>query len=265
MTQEAWVLNAFCGEGAAGNATGVVFEEPGQEDRRWEIARSLRVPDTVFVRPTGPEVFSLRFFSPQEGEMSFCGQGIIAADQAIRQKTGDSTPELSLDTPAGLVRSTAESDVSWFRVSRSDLRDRSCPSELAGNWPGRPCAVVDSGRSRVFVRLGTGADLQETHVEPKDVLELCSTHGLSGICFYVPGDDVELRVFTVPLGGREDASTGGAVAGLARLLPPGRWMIHQGSGSRWSRGELQLDSISHESEIAVGGRVEPVLAGRLLR
>lgn len=264
MTQEAWLLNAFCGEGAAGNATAVVFEEPGQEDQRWAVAQSLRVPDTVFVRPTGPEAFSLRFFSPQEGEMTFCGQGIIAADQAIRRKAGNSASELRLDTPAGLVRSTAESDVSWFRVSRSDVCERSCPSELAGIWPGCPCAVVDSGRSRVFVRLDAGADLQATHVEPTQVLELCSTHGLSGICFYVPGVDVNLRVFTVSLGGREDASTGGAVAGLARLLRPGRWMIHQGSGSRWSRGELQLDSISHESEIAVGGRVEPVLAGRLL-
>lgn len=74
---ELWWANAFVGEVAGGNATGVVI---GAAPDEAGVARDLRAPDTVFI-----DGDALRFYSPYEGRMAFCGQALLAADAVLRR------------------------------------------------------------------------------------------------------------------------------------------------------------------------------------
>jgi hypothetical protein len=103
--------------------------------------------------------------------------------------------------------------------------------------------MVDSGRRRAFVRYAHAAEVVGVAMSPAEVLARCASLGISGLCWYaVDADIVRLRVLTVSLLGEEDTATGGAVLGLAALLPPGRYVVEQGSGHRLRRGRLLLDA-----------------------
>ena len=242
---ELWWANAFVGEAAGGNATGVVI---GPAPDEAAVARDLRAPDTVFV-----DGDVLRFYSPYEGRMAFCGQALLAADAVLRAR-GQQGPR-SFTTDAGPARTHATGGASWF----STPRERTFLVEVGPHG-----ALVDSGRRRAFVRLGCAAEVDAVAVSPAEVLARCASLGISGLCWYaVEADVVRLRVLTVSLLGEEDAATGGAVLGLAALLPPGRYVVEQGSGHRLRRGRLLLDARAADV-VAVGGVVSLVARGSLL-
>src|SRR5689334_11086891 len=102
---DVWWVNAFVGPSAGGNSTCVVLEElECSAAQRAEIARSLRAPDTAFLTRTRSGGWTVRFFSPEEGEMSFCGQALVAA-HAVLRALGIVNREqpLELSTSAGVV------------------------------------------------------------------------------------------------------------------------------------------------------------------
>lgn len=241
---ELWWVNAFVGEGAGGNATGVVLGDVPDEVT---VARALRAPDTVFV-----DGQSLRFYSPYEGRMAFCGQALLAADAVLRAR-GQQGP-LDFHTDAGPARTHAHDGASWFATPRARTRLLEV---------GPHGALVDSGRLRAFVRLGRAAEVEAVSVRPDEVLARCAALGVSGLCWFALEDEVvRLRVLTVSLLGEEDAATGGAVLGLAALLPPGRYVVEQGSGHPLRRGRLLLDA--RADEVEVGGVVSLIARGALL-
>ena len=265
-----WWVNAFVGPDAGGNATCVVMEtDQGSAIDRAGVARALRAPDTTFVAPGArPDEWRVRFFSPDEGEMAFCGQALIATDAVLRA-VGASAPRvpLRLSTMAGPVSTRADesSGLTWFTSPRA-LIQRRAGGALAPLVGGAPApVVVDSGRQRLFQRLERADDIEGVRLEPDEVLRLCDRHDVKGVCFYAQAGaaGIALRVFTVSLAGREDASTGGAVLALCALLPQGLWTIAQGRGRYLGRGALMLDSASSNDEVSVGGRVELVARGGL--
>jgi PhzF family phenazine biosynthesis protein len=270
MIEVCWV-NAFVGPEAYGNATCVVMDErPGVDWNRAALARALRAPDTVFVEAASTNLRSVRFFSPQEGEMTFCGQGLIAANTALRQRTSNDA-EFRLRTAVGDVntqRDGADPAVTWFSVP-SERVSSATPTELTPLFSQNHVSahVVDMGRKRAFVLLADELAVDKVALEPQDVTAFCDERELSGVCFYALSGaaHVRFRVFTVSLGGREDATTGGAVLALGRLLPVGRWAIAQGAGGPLARGHLLLDSTDSASFIRVGGRCETVAWGTLER
>jgi PhzF family phenazine biosynthesis protein len=273
---EVWWVNAFVGPDAGGNSTCVVLEgsEPLDADR-WAIAQSLRTPDTAFVaHEPRDQTWDVRFFSPYEGEMAFCGQGLIAVDAVLRASRAQDLwkDTIVLSTQAGSVSTRLDKTVeqrSWFDVDGERIRASSARidvSQILQTASAVPPVIVDSGRRRLFQQLERVVDLQAVAVDPDEVLRFCREHQLMGICLYSLSDEARLalRVFTVSLAGREDASTGGAVLGLAALLPRGIWSVEQGHGHLLSRGSLMLDSTSSESHVAVGGRVHIAAVGQLV-
>ncbi|MBL8020351.1 MAG: PhzF family phenazine biosynthesis protein [Leptospirales bacterium] len=256
---EVWWVNAFAGEGAGGNATCVVFDDdPQSKLNRANVAQALRAPDTAFVRQ-GREALEIEFFSPFEGAMAFCGQGFIAADAVLRRARTVSGP-IEFRARTGVVMTRVvegASPKSAFEIPRAQIQLIDSTEHLGD--------VVDSGRRRSFRRMNL-AELDALQMDPAQVMQICKQHGLTGLCFYAAKSESEicLRVFTISLAGKEDAATGGAVAGLAVLVPRGSWIVRQGSGGPLTRGELHLDSQTQEQIISVGGRVEFVAKGSLV-
>lgn len=269
---EIWWANAFVGPAAGGNATCVVLEDVERSgDEHAEIARSLRAPDTVFLSRGEDEGWRARFFSPDEGEMAFCGQGLVAAHAVLRALgIADGERPVDLLTSLGAVSTRADplrDDVSWFAVARQRVRvvgtpepSISLPLAAAGG-----SLIVDSGRARLYRQLERAEDLGAIAIDPTVVLQNCAALDVKGICFYAPlvESTIGLRVFTVSLAGQEDASTGGAVLGLSALLPPGQWTIEQGHGRALKRGLLRLLALAGAEEIAVGGAVQIIARGTL--
>ncbi len=270
---ELWLANAFVGDGALGNSTGLVLSSaplPAAECER--IARTVRAPETVFLSPLDGGGHRARFYAPLEGEMAFCGQALIAADEVLRARGG--APEvtrLELATgPVEVRRDAGAPAVAWFHVPEISVRVRPPVAPLGAHFalPGSaPEQVVDSGRTRVFRELPDEAALAAVALPAPEVLAFCRSEKLSGICLWARTPaGLSLRVFTVSLAGGEDTSTGGAVAGLAAVLGPseGTIEIRQGHGSPLTRGALSLRSRTPEGTIAVGGRVQLVARGELL-
>ena len=267
-----WWANAFVGPEAAGNGTCVVIEqEPAGTAARSAIARALRMPDTAFVAPEPTGAWKVRFFSPHEGELAFCGQGSIAVDAVLRRAglvaDGASITLLTASGPV-LTRFDPEHAVSVFELPSDSVRALRTQVELHGlSGLQTPVTLIDSGRTRAFQRVVDERHLRELSVSRESVLALCRAHSLSGVCFYsvVAPLRARLRVFTVSLAGGEDVATGGAVAALSRLLEPGMWQIDQGGGaSALERGRLRLDFTALSSAVAVGGVVEIVARGELI-
>jgi len=261
------------GPAAAGNSTCVVLEEvEGSAAERTEIARSLRAPDTAFLSRTPSGGWAVRFFSPEEGEMAFCGQALVAA-HAVLRAMGVARREQPFDfsTTVGVVSTKGDPvdpDLSWFEVARDKVRvvGKPDPERSLPLSPGAEAVIVDSGRARLYRPLLPSADLSSIAIEPNDVLRVCSEFQVKGICFYARsrGPKVALRVFTVSLAGHEDAATGGSVLGLSALLPAGDWTIEQGHGRALNRGLLRLHAPEGSAAIAVGGAAEIVARGTLV-
>lgn len=272
--REVWWANAFVGPEAGGNSTCVVLEDAASSTlERAAIARSLRAPDTAFLTPDPSHGWAIQFYSPEEGEMAFCGQALIAAHAVLRAQGVASAKEpLALSTSAGVVSMSSDSSeagVSWFAVPRSAVRvlgEADLPPSLL-LAPGGQSVLVDSGRARLYRRLDLSEDLAAIALEPEAVLRACSALQIKGLCFYARANDhaIALRVFTISLAGGEDASTGGAVLGLSALLPPGDWTIEQGHGRVLNRGLLRLHAPPAAADTAVGGAVEIVARGMLQR
>ncbi len=257
---EVWWVNAFVGNGAEGNATCVVFDSPVQNERDYAAAaRALRAPDTAFINIQAKNV-SIRFFSPWEGEMAFCGQGFIAADSVLRRAYGLAGRIEFLSQTGNVTTLAFENSPghSWFEIPRNRIQSSAGPEHLG--------TIIDSGRRRLFRRMEP-EQLKTLQHEPAEVMHICKENQLSGLCYYAYCNEkeVDLRVFTVSLDGKEDASTGGAVAGLAALLPRTKWKIRQGSGNAQSRGELLLDNQTDEDKISVGGRVDLIANGQFAK
>jgi PhzF family phenazine biosynthesis protein len=270
--QDVWWVNAFVGPAAGGNATCVVLEEvESSATERAAIARSLRALDTAFLSRNRSGVLEIRFISPEEGEMAFCGQALVAAHAVLRALRAASWEQpFDLSTSVGVVSTTGdpvEPDVSYFAVARDDVRvvGKPDPARSLSLTPGAEAVIVDSGRARLYRPLMRPEDLAAIAIDPDVVLRVCSELEVKGICFYARsnGPTVALRVFTVSLAGHEDAATGGAVLGLSALLPPGQWTIEQGHGRALTRGLLRLHAPESSAEIAVGGAVEIVARGTL--
>jgi PhzF family phenazine biosynthesis protein len=271
MTFTVWCVNAFTSDAAGGNPTAVVvLHEPIETSTCAAIARRLRVPDTVFLRPDAPATWRARFFSPLEGEMSFCGQGLLAGAAVLReQHVEDGVPQTMRTQTADVRLSVDASDRHWMLFPRERVR-RSAATPAVVTQFGldadqfAPQDVVDSGRNRVFVRAARPDILAGLRITPPAVLEYCERNQVSGVCFFAQHSDevVALRVFTRSLGGEEDVSTGGAVLGLASLLEPREWRIEQGHGSFLRRGTLFVRNTS-DSELALGGHTEITVRGVL--
>ena len=128
------------------------------------------------------------------------------------------------------------------------------------------------GRKRAYIELGSAQSLLDVRASPRAILSYCRSRGINGICPFhspLPGR-IHMRVFTTSLEGREDASTGGAVAALPlyfetveRHAQIVTWKVEQGVGPASGRGCLYVKRRAFGGDVSVGGEVKLVSAGDL--
>src|SRR5262249_47879470 len=135
-----------------------------------------------------------------------------------------------------------------------------------------PEVIMGFGRKRAYVELGRPQSLLDLVPSPGEILSYCRGRGINGLCpFHSPAPGrIHMRVFTTSLEGREDASTGGAVAALPLYFETvGRhaqivaWKVEQGIGPAAGRGCLYVRRRAFGGDVSIGGEVKLVSAGDL--
>ena len=213
-----WPARVFGLGGRGGNETAIVSPAPAAASDMQAIATELGVPDTAFVLALEPGELTLRTFSPR-GEVALCIQTSLAAAVAAAAPLEE---EWTVRHAAGgEVRVRREDWAGTDRVWARFARLPEAPEPLPGLSLRLGSEAVRMGgeRPRIAVEVPTAAALAKLAPTPAEVLGVCEEEGVYGLVFYVLSEHgAQVRVFTTSLAGAEDSGTGGAVAGVGRLL-----------------------------------------------
>jgi predicted PhzF superfamily epimerase YddE/YHI9 len=265
VSLDIWHARVFGLGGRGGNETAIVSPAPAEAADMQAIAAELGVPDTAFVVDLAPGRIDLRTFSPH-GEVALCVQTSLAAAVAAAAPFGE---VWTVRHPGGgevFVRREdwAGTDRVWARL----------PADLGAPEPlpalslrlGAEAVRLGGPRPRIAIEVPTAAALRRLAPSPAEVLGVCAEEGVEGLVFFAVSEPgAQVRVFTTSLAGEEDSGTGGAVAGLGRLLigrrPAGEIAVVQRPGDPDREGHMTL-SIGGVA-VELGAEVEP-LPGREL-
>jgi PhzF family phenazine biosynthesis protein len=278
---EFWQAAVFCDRGAAGNATGIIFDRNRTNDKHSQrMAQLLGFPDTVFLDLSADSgEWNTRTFSPSE-KISFCVQTLLGAHTVLRRKSGESITESKFRTAGRSV--SVETDpqrpeVAWLTMPQHDIvvsgEVVDLSSAITVSESQYPAYIVDAGRKRVYSLVPPPA-LESTVAEPARVQRCCEERKIHGICLFslTQRNVIASRVFTTSLDGREDVATGGAVAGMFSYLERiGKtldfhnvWTVHQGVGPDHARGTIYARRKSNAKDVSVGGAVKLLVHGELV-
>jgi predicted PhzF superfamily epimerase YddE/YHI9 len=213
-----WPARVFGLGGRGGNETAIVTPAPAAAADMQAIATELGVPDTAFVLALEPGVLTLRTFSPL-GEVALCIQTSLAAVVAAAAPLGEEWAVRHAGGGEVRVRREdwAGTDRVWVRFA--ELPEAPEPLPGLSLRLGAEAVRMGGERPRIAVEVPTAAALAKLAPSPDEVLGVCAEERVEGLVFYVlAGHGAQVRVFTTSLGGAEDSGTGGAVAGVGRLL-----------------------------------------------
>lgn len=277
------LFDAFTNKPFQGSSTAVVYwEAPVDRARVQEIARELAVRDTCFLMPPSePDcLFASLTFTPF-GELSICGQGMVAAAFALHDDGVIGRGEYTVQTAIGRRSVRIEDEdgpVAWINLGVPDIQPVSATQFTTARDGLRlgdarivRARYVDLGRRRLFLQVELET-LPRCEPSAARVLDTCTGLEVTGIVFAADAGEGEWhqRHFARSLCGDEDPVTGGAAASLlafARQGAPGQrpqqLTIHQG-GFATRRGLLYARWDAAASAPLVGGRAVKIAEGRLL-
>lgn len=294
MTDSLYIVDVFAERRYAGNPLAVVVgADPLSVETMQQIAAEMNYSETTFVMPT-PAVdggYGVRLFTPAR-EIDFAGHPILGTAWVIRHHlVPDSAGPIRLNLPVGQVTVTFETsdegeEVLWFLAPAMSLGARCAREPMAVALgispedidPLAPVQRLSAGTSAMIVPLRSLDALQRCRLDLAAYVPLAE-QGFPPLVYVFcrqtrnPGNDISARFFFEAHGVREDPATGNGAAFLGAYLLehqvfPGTRLslrIEQGESlNRPSLVRLRAQSQPGMREVGVGGRVIPVLEGKLL-
>lgn len=294
MTHSLWIVDVFAERRYAGNPLAVVAgADPLAVETMQQIAAEMNYSETTFVSPTptADGGYDVRLFTPAR-EIDFAGHPILGTAWVIRHHlVRDSDGPIRLNLPVGQVTVTFETsdageEVLWFLAPAMSLGARCArkPMALALGIslddidPVAPVQQLSAGTSAMIVPLRSFDALQRCRLDLAAYAPLAE-QGFPPLVYVFchqtrsSENDVTARFFFEAHGVREDPATGNGAAFLGaylleHLVNSGTRLslrIEQGETlNRPSLVRLRAQSQPGMREVSVGGRVIPVLEGKLL-
>ena len=115
-----YIVDAFTTQRFSGNQAGVALLSPEEPELTTAfcqaLAAELKHSETAFVRPTGPDSFRLRYFTP-EGEVDLCGHATIAAFTTLREAEGLAPGTYQASTLAGELSIQVSEQAVWMDMA----------------------------------------------------------------------------------------------------------------------------------------------------
>ena len=285
-----YIVDAFTTQRFSGNQAGVALlstEEPELTDAFCQaLAAELKHSETAFVRPTGPDSFRLRYFTP-EGEVDLCGHATIAAFTTLREAEGLAPGTYRASTLAGELNIQVSDQAVWMDMA-PPVEGRGFSSEeteelyaayglSAADCPeGYAPMVVSTGLQDILLPVSSMEALEKAQQDERAVTELSKRYGVVGVHMFWPCLSEEASahcrnfapLYAIP----EEAATGTSNGALTYYLYR-RGKIAAGAENRFLQGEKMgkpSEILSRLTEgpdgvqVRVGGRAVLALQAQLL-
>lgn len=285
-----YIVDAFTTRRFSGNQAGVALlsaEEPELTDGFCQaLAAELKHSETAFVRPTGPDSFRLRYFTP-EGEVDLCGHATIAAFTTLREAEGLAPGTYRASTLAGELSIRVSDQAVWMDMA-PPVEGRGFSSEeteelyaayglSAADCPeGYAPMVVSTGLQDILLPVSSMEALEKAQQDERAVTELSKRYGVVGVHMFWPCLSEEASahcrnfapLYAIP----EEAATGTSNGALTYYLYR-RGKIAAGAENRFLQGEKMgkpSEILSRLTEgpdgvqVQVGGRAVLALRAQLL-
>lgn len=285
-----YIVDAFTTRRFSGNQAGVALlsaEEPELTDGFCQaLAAELKHSETAFVRPTGPDSFRLRYFTP-EGEVDLCGHATIAAFTTLREAEDLAPGTYRASTLAGELNIQVSDQAVWMDMA-PPVEGRGFSSEeteelyaayglsTADCPEGYAPMVVSTGLQDILLPVSSMAALEKAQQDERAVTELSKRYGVVGVHMFWPCLNGEATarcrnfapLYAIP----EEAATGTSNGALTYYLYR-RGKIAAGAENRFLQGEKmgkpsEILSCLTEGpdgvQVQVGGRAVLALRAQLL-
>ncbi len=283
-----WV-DVFAEAPLAGNPLAVVLGAGALDGETMQrIARETNLSETTFVLGSEGGAQRVRIFTPTF-ELPFAGHPTLGTAWVIRRQLARAPETVRLALGVGEVPVSFESgedgiERAWLTAPAVALAERFDAKEIAPLLglaepdlaDDAAPQIVDAGIRMLLVPLSGTSALARARLDLDAFVPLAERHRLPAGAYLVarsPGDaDLEVRLFFDSAGLREDPATGSAAACLGAWLLEHRWLgagplaltLSQGERiGRPSRLHLRASKTEAGREIRVGGRVLPVIEGRV--
>ena len=285
-----YIVDAFTTQRFSGNQAGVALlapEEPELTDAFCQaLAAELKHSETAFVRPTGPDSFRLRYFTP-EGEVDLCGHATIAAFTTLREAEDLAPGTYRASTLAGELNIQVSGQAVWMDMA-PPVEGRGFSSEeteelyaayglSAADCPeGYAPMVVSTGLQDILLPVSSMEALEKAQQDERAVTELSKRYGVVGVHMFWPCLSEEAAahcrnfapLYAIP----EEAATGTSNGALTYYLYR-RGKLAAGAENRFLQGEKMgkpSEILSRLTEgpdgvkVQVGGRAVLALRAQLL-
>ena len=285
-----YIVDAFTTQRFSGNQAGVALlstEAPALTVAFCPArAAELKHSETAFVRPTGPDSFRLRYFTP-EGEVDLCGHATIAAFTTLREAEGLAPGTYRASTLAGELNIQVSGQAVWMDMAPPvegrgfstgetaelyaayGLSTADCPEGYAP-------MVVSTGLQDILLPVSSMEALEKAQQDERAVTELSKRYGVVGVHMFWPCFSEEATahcrnfapLYAIP----EEAATGTSNGALTYYLYR-RGKIAAGAENRFLQGEKMgkpSEILSRLTEgpdgvqVRVGGRAVLALQAQLL-
>lgn len=286
-------VDVFAQDRYTGNQLAVVRDASALDAAEMlAFTRETNFSEAAFVESEEPVdgAYPVRIFDPAE-ELPFAGHPTLGAAHVVREHVADDRPdELVLDLGVGRIPVWVEREhdeaVYWMQQIEPDFGDELPPALLAAVLglaeadldAEHPVQVVSTGLPTVVVPLASLDAVRRADTQLDAYYDrLIDVHGNLNVLVFTdeteePGNDLHARVFADCAGVPEDPATGSSNGCLAAYLArhdyvdadPVDATVEQGyEMDRPSRLHLRAEETRDGIDVEVGGRVEPVLDGRL--
>lgn len=273
-------LDVFSAAPGLGNPLGVVTDATDLDPARMQqLAAWLNLSETIFLLPpdAGGADYRIRIFTPK-AELPFAGHPSVGAawaavelglarprDGALLQQCAAGLLPVRIDDDAGGRRARIRSP----HARRREFAPPALPPRLAAAARGT-AELWNNGPDWWLLELADEHALRTLEPELDAIAALPGKGKLAAFAFSAAaGHQLALRAFAPGVGVPEDPVTGSANALVAAYLArqgrlpgrDGRYVASQGRElGRDGRVELEVDA---DGEVWIGGRVQPVIDGRL--
>ena len=232
--------------------------------------------------PTGPDAYTLRYFTP-EGEVDLCGHATVAAFTVLREEKGLAEGTYTALTHAGRLAVEVTRDRVWLAMAPGRLLqtlDGAAAEELYHAYglslQARPTGlspcVVSTGLADVLLPVNDREALASAVQNREQVIALSRALNVVGVHMYClfpePGVTAECRNFAPLYGIDEESATGTATGALTFLLlsagrisREGTHVFHQGASL--GRPSVIESHVREDGTVAVGGDAAVTLHGAI--
>lgn len=294
VTQRFYMVDVFAEAPYTGNPLPVIVCDEGlPRDRMQRITAEMNYSETAFVNPVPDDDggYTVRLFTPAR-EIAFAGHPILGAACVIRDHVAGARREsvrlklLSNAVDVTFEPSRGAVDLAWFRAPVIIAGTTVEPAAAAAAI-GLSADEIDADSPVQLFGAGTAAllvPLRRREALDRCRLDLAAFAPLARAGFpplvYVfcrevedAANDFRVRFFFEAHGVREDAATGNGAAFLGAYLATHRLLESEATTLRIEQGHavrrpslvmLRVSQAAPTAEIDVGGRVVPIIEGRLL-